>query len=360
MTARSSAARVSPLVDGRLALLAGLMLVIVLAIGLVPTILREQTRDWIAYDQAADRLAAGEPLYVFELPTPDDEYYLYPPPAAAVWAVFRSPEALLALKVLALLAVGALAAVVAPRAAPRRRWSIAGALAAAALLAPPDIHDLVLGNVMALYVGAVAVSLARAGWIGATPLGLVCAAALKPVVVPYLVFLAIRRRADFGRVLVVGLAASAVVAVFIGPGRFVEYLVALPRMTVLADLPTGNVGLSAISREASIVGLIVGYAATIWAAARLDLGRAAAVAIAAGLLAQPTIGFNYAGLLLPAVVMLWSSDRAAGLIAAVTVPVVTVVSPPLAAALVILLAVTRLGERLPSRAVPAVAPAASG
>ena len=71
----------------------------ILAIGLLPTILREQTRDWIAYEQAADRLTAGEPLYVFELATPDDEYYLYPPPTAAIWAAVGSPEGLLAVKV---------------------------------------------------------------------------------------------------------------------------------------------------------------------------------------------------------------------------------------------------------------------
>ena len=46
---------------------------------------------------------------------------------------------------------------------------------------------------MALYVGAVAVSVARPGWLGATPLGVVCAVALKPVIGPYLVWLALKR-----------------------------------------------------------------------------------------------------------------------------------------------------------------------
>ena len=58
-TSTSTAARRSPLTDGRLALVAGLALFAILAIGLTPTILREQTRDWIAYEQAADRLTAG-------------------------------------------------------------------------------------------------------------------------------------------------------------------------------------------------------------------------------------------------------------------------------------------------------------
>ncbi len=360
MTAMVAAPRRSPLLDGRLALLAGLTLVVVLAAGLAPTILREQTRDWIAYDQAADRLADGRPLYVFELPTPDDEYYLYPPPAAAAWGAIPSPEGLLALKLAALAAVGALAVVAWPGAGARDRRLLAAALAVAALVAPPDLHDLVLGNVMALYVGAVALSLARPGWLGAVPLGLVCAAALKPVIGPYLVWLAIRRRADAGRVIVVGLVASAVVAVLIGSGRYVEYLVALPQMSVLVDLPSGNSGLSAVSRELALAGVIAGYAATIVAALRLDAGRAAAIAVAAGLIAQPTIGFNYAGLLLPAVVMLWSADRVAGFVACIVVPLLAIVSPPLAAASVIGLALSRLGDRLALDVRPTPITAAAG
>ena len=70
------------------------------------------------------------------------------------------------------------------------------------------------------------------------------------------------------------------------------------------------------------------YVATIWAGIRLDPGRGAALAIAACLLAQPSIGFNYAGLLLPAVVMLWSADHVAGFTAVLATPIVAVVSPP--------------------------------
>jgi hypothetical protein len=344
--------RRTPLVDGRVAILAGLTLLVILGLGLAPTILREQTRDWLAYEQAADRLVAGEPLYVFELATTDDEYYLYPPPTAAIWGAVPSPEALLAVKVVALAAVGILALVAWPRAGPRNRLLLAGAIAVAALVASPNLHDLVLGNVMALYVGAVAISLARPGWLGAVPLGIVCAAALKPVVGPYLLWLLVRRRADAGRVVAVGVGVSAAFAVLLGPGRYVEYLVALPEMSVLVDLPSGNVGLSSISREVAIAGVVVAYAATALAALRLDAGRGAAVAVAAGLLAQPSIGFNYAGLLLPAVVMLWSADRVAGLIACVAVPLVTIASPPLAALLVAGLAAVRLDGLLATRHAP--------
>jgi hypothetical protein len=339
--------RRNPLLDGRLALLAGLTLIVILAIGLAPTILREQTRDWIAYDQAADRLAAGEPLYVFDLATPDDEYYLYPPPTAAIWSAIPSPEVLLALKIVALAAVGALALVAWPQAGERERLVLAASIGVAALVAPPDLHDLVLGNVMAFYVGAVAISLARPGWLGAIPLGLVCAAALKPVIGPYLLWLALRRRSDAGRVLAVGLAVTAIFGLVLGPERYLEYLAALPRMSVLVDLPTGNVGLSSVSRVAALVGVVLAYAVTAWATVRLDLHRAAAVAVAAGLLAQPSIGFNYAGLLLPAVVVLWSANRPAGFVACLLVPIVAIVSPPMAAVVVLVLACLRPGARLP-------------
>lgn len=359
MTVASTADRRSPLADGRLALACGLTLLAILAIGLAPTILREQTRDWIAYEQAADRLRAGEPLYIFELPTPDDEYYLYPPPTAAIWAAIGSPEGLLALKIAALVGVASLMVVVTPRAPPRDRWIAAGALVVAALIAAPDIHDLVLGNVMALYVGAVAISVARPGWLGSGVLGAVCAVALKPAIAPYLVWLAFRRTPDFLRTLAVGLVVSAVFALVVGPGRYVEYLLALPRMSVLVGLPSGNVGLAAVSPVVAILGVVLAYLVTIWAGLRLDTGRGAAIAVSACLLAQPSIGFNYAGLLLPAVVALWSADRVAGFVAILAAPIVTVVSPPLASVVVIALAASRVGERLGIVAPAAPVPAGS-
>jgi hypothetical protein len=322
--------------DGRLALLIGLTVVGVLALGLLPTILQEGTRDWIAYEQAADRLTNGEPLYVFSLATPDDEYYLYPPLMAALWALAGTPERLLVLKLFVLALTGALALVIVPATRPRARAIVAACLVVIAFVAPPNIHDLILSNVTTLYVGAVALSLARPGWLGAMPLGFVCAAALKPVIGPYLIWMLIRRRGDAGRVILVGIVASAICAIAIGPGRYVEYLFALPQMSVLANLPSGNVGLSKLSSELALVGLAVAYLATIGSALRgQSMWRSAAVAVAAGLLAQPALGFNYAGLLLPAVVALWIADRPAGLVASALVPTIAVISPPLAAAFVI-------------------------
>ena len=191
---------------------------------------------------------------------------------------------------------------------------------------------------MALYVGAVSVAVARRGWTGAVPLGLVLALAAKPAVVPFLIWLVLRYPRDAGRVVLVAAAASLAVAAAIGPGRYLEYLAALPQMTTVARDFTGNVGLVTVSPIAAYVGIGVAWVVAALAGWRLDLRRGAAIAIAAMVLAQPTIGFNYAGLLLPAMALLWGRDRIAGTAAFVIGVPVMLVAPWAAAGLVIGLA----------------------
>ena len=139
---------------------------IVIAISLIalPVLLREEARDWTAYQQASNRLVAGEPLYVWELATEDDEYYLYPPGMAAAWAAAGSPELLLLVRLAALLGVGMLAPLVVRD--PRRHLLGGVLLVGAAFVWPPNVHDLILGNVMALYVGAVSSQSPGAGGLG--------------------------------------------------------------------------------------------------------------------------------------------------------------------------------------------------
>lgn len=317
-----------------LLLLAGI--VIVAAIVATPVILREGTRDWAAYEQAAERVADGKPLYVWDLATPDDEYYLYPPGMAAAWSIVGSPGLLLVIKVASLLSVGVLAPLVV--ADQRRRWLAAALIAAGALIWPPDIHDIVLGNVMALYVGAVAISVARRGWLGAIPIGIVLALAAKPAAIPFLIWLVLVRPRDAVRTVVVALAASVVAALIVGPGSYVDYVRALPQMTALATSFTGNLGLVTLSPTVALIGMVVAWVLAVGAALRLENQRSAVVAIAAMLLAQPTIGFNYAGLLYPALVLLWGRDRLIGSIAFVASSLVVLVQPVAAATVTIALA----------------------
>jgi len=345
------------LTDGRFATVTGLLVVVALGAMAMPILLGEQTKDWTVYERAAARLAAGQPLYLFQFSTAREAFYLYPPMGAALWSAAGSAAALLVLKVVALLGVGTLAWLAVPRGAGRRDLLlVAGALVVVAFIAPPDVHDLVLGNTMALYVGAIAISLGRRGWLGSALLGLVLAAALKPFVATYLLWLLIRRPGDFVRVAVIAIGASLVTAIATGPGWYVEYLQALPGMGTMTGLTTGNVGLSAISTPAVFLGVGFAIVVTAVAARRLGSGRSAAIAIAAGLLAQPTIGFNYAGILIPAAVMLWTEDRPAGFLAFIAVPLAAIVSPLVAAPLLVVIAGSGLGDRVtrpPTSTVPA-------
>jgi hypothetical protein len=311
--------------DPRLAALAAGLVLVVVAVGFSPIILREGTQDWIAYEQAAQRLETGAPLYDFELESDDQEYFLYPPMMAAAWALVGSPGLLLVVKLVALLGIGGLASLVFPP--DRRRIALGGALVLAAIGWPPTLHDLVLGNVMALYAGAIPIAFIARGWRAALPLGLVLALAAKPTVGPLLLWLLLRRT-DVGlRVLVVAASASAVTAVAIGIPRYVEYLAALPSMTVLARPFTGNLGLVAISPEASLVGLVVAYVAAVVAATRFGERPGFVVAVGAMLLAQGTLGLNYAAVLLPSLVVLWIADRTAGLLTWIGAAVLLFVGP---------------------------------
>lgn len=331
--------------DGRLAATTGLGIVVVLAAVTLPVLLQEGTRDWTIYAHAAERLRTGEPLYLFQQSAAREAYFLYPPLMALVWPLIGSPEALLVLKLVVLVGVASLARLLPTSGRRFEGAMLGGGIYAAALLVVPDIHDAVLGNVMLLYVGTLAWSLTQRGWSGASPLGVVLAVAAKPAVVPYLIWLLVRRPGDAARVVAVAAAVTIAAAIVVGPGQYAEYLRALPAMSALLQLQGGNAGLSSISTAAVAAGAIVGLAVTVWSAVRLDPMRAAAVAIASSLLVQPTIGLNYGGLLLPAVVCLWASDRVAGFVAVVVVPVAVLVSPPLAAIVVIALSALPLGDR---------------
>ena len=308
----------------------GLLLVIVTAF-VLPIILLEGARDWTAYAQAAGRLATGGPLYIFD--TSIAEYYLYPPPMAVVWGWGLTPELFIGLKVAALAGVGVLGARVGgPPIA-------AGAAAVVlALLTPPVQHDFVLANVMTLYLGVLAASVALRGWAGAVPLGLMVAIAFKPFVVPYVLWLLIRRRSDGVRVVTVAAVATAVFVVLAGPGRYLEYVAALPAMSTLATAFTGNLGLVTISPLAAVAGFVVAYAAAFVAGLRLDETQGAAIALAVTLLAQPTIGLIYAVVLIPAILVLWTRDRAGALAAAVITPILSILTPVLGALVVIAVA----------------------
>jgi hypothetical protein len=192
---------------------------------------------------------------------------------------------------------------------------------------------------MTVYLGALCVFLARPGWLGAVPMGLVLAAAAKPVVGPILLVLAVLRPRDAGRVFAVALLATAVCAAIVGPGRYLEYLAVLPQIPGSLDaFDEGNLGLGRLSPAAAAIGLVAGYALAIWAALRLDPTRAIVIGLAGGLLAQPTVPFYYGVLLVPALMLLWRVDRVGALAGAWAGSLLAFISPVAAGVAVIALA----------------------
>lgn len=350
-----SAAR-SPYWPGAaLALVAAALVIGLIDVVAVPVLLREQATDWRAYEGASRLLAAGVSPYVWTV-DPDvravtDYPYIYPPPLAALWGLGLTAPLFAALKVASLATMVAFARVASPT--PGRSLAAAGgvALAAITLASAGVLHDLVLGNVMTLYVAAVALVLAlpASAWAGA-PIGALVAIALKPAIAPFLVWMLLCRRSQFVAAFAAGLVTTGLFAVFLGPGVFVDYLVALPKLGGLAQPFTGNLGLSSFSLLLAAVAIPLSILWVVIAARFLDSWASAAVAVGMTFLAQPTLGLNYAGLLAPGIVALWLVDRRAAFAMAVILPFVSIVSPPLAG---VILAVTATvaGRRARARGV---------
>lgn len=348
--------------NAALALLAAGLVVAILDAVVVPILVQEQATDWKAYEGAATLLARGASPYVWTA-DPDvraitDYPYIYPPPLAAIWGAGLTPALFAALKVVALGAMALLVRVAGP-ASPAATVAAAAALVGVTLASPPVLHDLVLGNVMTLYVAGAALVLALPGQpLAGAPLGILVAVALKPAIAPFLVWMLLRRRDQFVAAFVAGVGTTGVFAVLLGPSVFVDYLVALPRLGNLAEPFTGNLGLASISLVLAVVAIPVSIGWVVLAARSLDPWASAAVAVGMTFLAQPTLGLNYAGLLAPGLVALWFVDRRATLALVVALPVTAVISPPLAGAVLAAVA-TAVGRRRPRTSVPDAAAAAA-
>jgi hypothetical protein len=318
----------------------GAMAIVLVAIVLVlidwvaiPVLLQEGATDWRAYEGGAQALAAGTSPYAW---TANDDIraltaypYIYPPPLAAIWGLGLTASLFLGVKVAATFAVGAFA--VSASRIGAERLAAGAALVVLAVASPPVVHDLVLGNVMSLYLAAVALALALPrNRLAAVPLGILCAIALKPAVLPVLIWMVVRNRAQFFAAFIGGAATTALFAVLVGPSVYVDYLRALPRLGGLAQPFSGNVGLSSISIGLALVAIPVALAACVWAARTLEFRASAVFAVAMTQFVQPAIGLNYASLLIPGVILLWFVNRRAALAMGMSLPVVVLVSPPLA------------------------------
>jgi hypothetical protein len=318
---------------GALAILLVAIVLVLIDWVAIPVLLQEGATDWRAYEGGAQALAAGTSPYAW---TANDDIramtaypYIYPPPLAAIWGVGMTASLFLGLKIASTFAVGAFA--VSASRIGAERVAAGAALVLFALASPPVVHDLVLGNVMSLYLAAVALAFALPrNRLAAIPLGILCAIALKPAVLPVLIWMLLRNRSQFLAAFVGGAATTALFAVLLGPSVDVEYLRALPRLGGLAQPFSGNVGLSSISLGLGLVAIPVALGACIWAARTLEFRASAVFAVAMTQFVQPAIGLNYASMLIPGVILLWFVNRRAALVMGMSLPVVVLVSPPLA------------------------------
>lgn len=331
--------RTTPQPSGAFALFAALLVLAVVDVAVVPILLREQATDWRAYEGGAQLLASGGSLYGWTV-DPDvravtDYPYLYPPPLAAIWGIGFTPELFAVLKVAGVFAMAVFAWTRQPRQAGVAVVGTGIALVGLALASPPVIHDLLLGNVMTLYLGAIAFAVALPGrWWAAIPLGVVVAVALKPAIAPVLLWMLFRRRSQFLGALGSGLVTTAAFALILGPAVYFEYFAALPKLGGLAQPFSGNLGLSSIATWLAIAAIPLALVWVIWAARSRSPLAGAAVALGASVLVQPTLGLNYGSLLVPAAVALWFVNRRAALSVALVLPIVGLISPPLAGILV--------------------------
>lgn len=305
--------------------------------------------DYAAYDAAARRLLAGEPLYLrgtveaYRTGTYEG-LYLYPPAvslafvpfalvppdnAATIWFFFR----------LVLLAFGC--AIL-----PVSRTARLATFAVAAVTFPV-LFDLNIGNISVVIFALTA--LAWAGMDG--PLSAVAHAVLVLLRLPFAVFGVLwafqRRWRMLAQTAVAGIVIVLVSAIFVGPGSYVEYLEIL---TGLPDVSAGehNVSLKSMALEAGlntpiangllVAGIVLGVVLVAYAARRRDADTAFVVTAVATLLTAPFLHPHYLVLLLLPAALLF--DRLSP--AAIAIPLIGWLPGPLLPLAVIAVLLTLL------------------
>ena len=301
--------------SGRLAFAVVATVSIIFALAYLPLLQTEEGRDWTTYARSAYDWTHGFDLYYDH----GRLINLYPPAMAVLWSWGVTPQLWLLLSVLALLGVATLA----------RGWASLG-LCLLTLLQLPVFYDLMTGNVTSLYVGAIAIRMASRRWAAGVPLGVILAIAPKPALAPFVFLLLVKNSRQTLVPIVVALAITAATLVGVGPAAFVEYLAALlDSQRQLAGWTGGNLGLARAGLPVVIGGLVVATVAVITAARFLTPDRAVALGLGAGPLVQPTIGYYYAALAIPGLILLWRRSPWTATAAALTAIVVAVITPAL-------------------------------
>jgi hypothetical protein len=295
-------------------------------------------QDLILLLSAGGRFRAGEPIYA-------DPAFLYPPGAAIVASSVASADPWMVSLLYALIKVGlAVGACV----TATRGWQLGPRLLVVIGVTTclPFMQDLMLGNANALLVVA-----AFAALLGAdrprngVAIGILTALFAKPLLIPILFVLLVRRRRTAVGAVGALLAVAFFAAALAGPGEYVAWIDALQAGSRFAAPFAGNHGLTAIAPELWLpVAVATGIGLTLitmfgsW-------GAAVVWAVTSGILLAP-----YAGALsaLPVVLALpvlgWAMPVAAVLIAGLS-PVATTYLLPFYAAAILVASLRMSGDR---------------
>jgi hypothetical protein len=265
--------------------------------------------DYLAYDGAARRVAAGAPLY---LPGTVAAYaegryeglYLYPPPLAIalvpLTALAESMATMAWMLLRLVLLIGACAVLPVS-------WRVRLVTLGVAGLSFPVLFDLNIGNVSILVLALCAIAWR---WMD-TPVAAVAHAALAVIRFPLLLFgllfLIQRRFAVLGWTIASGIALIVVCIPIVGLHTYAEYIGILRGLPDISSGPH-NLSFASTARDAGLPPVVatlasvasygIGLAAVLFAARRRDASSAFVVTALATLLVAPFIHPHYLVLLL--------------------------------------------------------------
>ena len=268
--------------------------------------------DFRAYDEAARRIAGGEPLYLADTVARYNagvyaDLYIYPPQLAIALVpltVFDQSAATVAWFVLRLVALG-----LGCLALPVRPWVRVAVLGIAGL-SFPVLYDLNLGN-----ISLVVFALSALVWrLGERPAAGVVGAVLVAIRLPFgslgLAWLAMRRWRHVATAIGTGVVLLVVALPIVGFQGYADYLTILRGLHGISTGPD-NLSLSTTLQEAGApdalaslvvpLGMLLGAGLTVFAAVRRDAATATVVALTAPLLLGPFFHPHYlVALLIPA------------------------------------------------------------
>ena len=265
--------------------------------------------DYAAYDAAARRLLASEPLYLPDTVTAYqvgayEGLYLYPPPVALAFTPLAFLPAADAANLwfafhVILLGVGCLVLPVSPTARL--------ATFAVAAVSYPVLFDLNLGNISVVVYALTAIAWAAMGG----PLAAAAHAFLVLLRLPFIAFGALwlfqRRWRTIAQTAIAGMVIVLISAIVVGASTYVDYVKIL---TGLPDVSTGehNFSLKSVALDAGLGvgianalllgGVVVSLVAIWFAGTRRDADTAFVVTAVATLLTAPFLHPHYLVILL--------------------------------------------------------------